>query len=74
MDGGDLIAQSVVGGRYTIKSGWLESPCAISSVRVGRYLVLLPDAEGKAPLVAPDMVLEVEESTGEDGTVPGAVS
>lgn len=51
VDSGDLIAQSVNGGRYLLREGWLQSPCAISSVRVGKYLILLPDAEGKALVI-----------------------
>lgn len=51
VEGGDLIAVGVNGGRYELKLGWLESPCLISSVRVGKYLVLLPDAEQKALVI-----------------------
>ena len=51
VDAGDLIAQNEGGGRYVLQAGWLEAPCAISSVRVGKYLILLPDAENRALVI-----------------------
>lgn len=45
IDNGDLWARAFSGGEFIILAGWTDSTVAISSVRVGKYLVLFADQE-----------------------------
>lgn len=51
VDAGDLYFITYTGSVSLLKAGWLDTPCKISQARVGKYLLLLADAEGKSLVV-----------------------
>ena len=53
VDNGDLKIRGTF-GESTILSGWLSSPCTISQVRIGKYLLLVTSVAGKSVVLQPE--------------------
>lgn len=52
LDAGDLKSVSFSGTITTVYENWLNSPREISSVRVGKYLILLTDSDGDSLVIS----------------------
>ena len=46
VDSGDLVVIGAGGGASTLLAGWIDRPRKISTVRVGKYLIILTDSPG----------------------------